>query len=281
MPKGPSNYCNPNRGPHGASHPEWGYRNEAFIWAKESPKVPNMLPFAKQMSLWTQRRGGSFPLCTLQSSNLPCHPNNPYTYSLGTISLAISHSINDAISFSESIEEIDEISAEIARIRYESELIIFAARFCEAAIKQMLYCTAFPSKLYATASMGQLLAQECRPCKNSSKTPHDISLLGALAHRFLLCHTLDRCAFDHLQLVARRRNLEAAHSDSQRIHPRTTTESRQHLAQSIKEIGYELGHMADHLGSIEERMLQEIALIISSYPASPAHDDLWRIPVRF
>lgn len=273
--------CGVARGPHGASHPEWAYRPEAIVWLGKVPVKPNIVPFAREMALWTQQKIHALPLHTKLSAKLTCEPSNPYTYSLGSISLALGHIINDAAGFSESTEAIDPIDAEITRIRYESELVIYSARFCEAAIKQMLYCTQFPVKMYEKASMGQLLARPCESCKKEGRKGHDISLLGALAHRFFVCHMLEDCAFDHLQMVARRRNLEAAHSESQSIHPRTAAQSRSHLAQSLAEIGYELGHMADHIGTIEEKIIAETELYISSYPAVPAVDRLSRIPVRW
>ena len=276
----PKKDCISHRGPHGATHPEWEYRREAAIWVGDLPVKPNIVPFAGEMSLWTQQKITEMPLHTAESSNLTCHPNNPYTYSLGAISLALCGVINDAYSFAESEKPIAPVDAEIARIRYESELIIYAARFCEATIKQMLYCTAIPKNLYGKASMGQLLARECLDCKKAGKQGHDISLLGALAHRFFLCDILDKCAFDHLQIVSRRRNLEAAHSESQSIQPRTAAESRKHLAKSLDEVGYELGHMADHIGKIEEKIIEEINLVISSYPSRPPFEQLSRIPVR-
>ena len=271
--------CNTTRGPHGATHPAWKVSRDAFIWDGATPKAPNLLPFAADMSLWTQRKLSSLPLIVHQSSNLPCQPSNPYTYSLATISTAIAQTLSEAIAFAESSEYIDNLSAEITRIRYESELVIFATRFCEAAIKQMLYCTNFPKKLYKNAGMGPLLSQECRPCKASTNA-HDVSLLGALAHRYALCHTLDFCAFDHLALLARRRNLETAHSDAQHLYPRTIIESRSKMKRTILDIGSELGHMADHLGAIEDKMIKEINLIIQAYPSPPKSGDLWKIPVR-
>lgn len=105
-------------------------------------------------------------------------------------------------------------------------------------------------------------------------------MLGSLAHRFFLCHVLDNCAIDHLQLVARRRNQEAAHSHSQSIHPRTARESRKHLAESLSEIGRELGHMADHIGEIEAKVIAETELFIRSYPNPSPWGELGKIPVR-
>jgi hypothetical protein len=233
------------------------------------------------MALWTQRKVSVLPLLTKLSAERLDQPTNPYTYSLCAISLALCCAINDSADFSTSATPIDPINAEIARIRYESELVIYSARFCEAAIKQMLYCTQVPAKMYAKASMGQLLARQCEQCTKDGKEGHDISLLGALAHRYFLCHVFDGCAFDHLQMVARRRNLEAAHSESQSIHPRTSEESRAHLAKSLDEIGYELGHMAEHIGSIEEKVIAEAKLYVRCHPSTPSIDALSRIPMRW
>lgn len=272
--------CESLRGPHGATHPEWAYRPEAIVWIGSLPAKPNLAPFASQMALWMQRRISELPLHTKLSAELTCHPKNPYTYSLGTISLALCNIINDAHAFSISTAMVGPVEAEITRIRYESELIIYSARFCEAAIKQMLYCTQVPAKTYRKAGMGELLATDCKSCRKAGQKGHDISLLGALAHRFFLCRAFDGCAFDHLQIVSRRRNLEAAHSESQSIHPRTAEESRLHLARSLGEIGQDLGHMADHIGSIELKMIAETELFIRSWPAVPSVDDLIRVPVR-
>lgn len=275
-----NNGCKAARGPHGATHQEWAYRSEAVVWVDRKPVKPNIIPFASEMALWTQQKVAALPLHTKLTQGIVGEPSNPYTYSLSAMSLAVGATINDAFEFSESTEPVDSVDAEVRRIRFESELIIYAARFCEAAIKQMLFCTQIPKVMYERASMGKLLASECEECKKAGKQRHDISLLGSLAHRFFLCHMLDGCAIDHLQMVARRRNLEAAHSESQSIHPRTATESRNHLARSLAEIGYELGHMADHIGKIEEKMIGETELFIRSYPNVSPRGELARIPVR-
>jgi len=268
------------RGAHGATHIEWAYRREAIIWIDEKPIKPNLIPFAKEMALWLQQKINSLPLHTNLEQDVVGALGNPYTYSLSALSLSIAAILDDAFDFCESTESMHPVDAEIQRIRFESELIIYAARFCEAAIKQMLYCTQTPAKMYESASMGKLLAQECDGCRKHGRMRHDISLLGSLAHRFFLCRMLDECAIDHLQIIARRRNLEAAHSESQSIQPRTESESKAHLTRSIKEIGQELGHMADHIGTIEDKIVAEVMLAIRSYPKAPTYIELAKIPVR-
>lgn len=272
--------CVGPRGPHGATHPGWAYRREAVVWIDSRPVRPNIIPFAGEMTRWLQRKVSAPPLHTKLAQGAIGEIANPYSYSLSAISMVICTAINDAFDFTESAKKVDVVDAEIKRIRLESELTLYAARFCEAAIKQMLYCTQVPARLYERASMGQLLALECENCKKAGKERHDISLLGSLAHRFFLCHILDNCAIDHLQLVARRRNQEAAHSDSQSIHPRTAADSRKHLAASLSAIGQELGHMANHIGEIEAKVIAETELFIKSYPRPSPWDALSRIPVR-
>lgn len=271
--------CKVMRGPHGATHPDWCYRPEAVVRLGALPIKPNLAPLAGEMALWLQTKIPGLSLHTEQSGTLTCQPKNPYTFSLCAIGYAFCRTVNDAFAFVESSEEIDPVDAEVKRIRYESELVIYAARFCEAAIKQMLYCTSFPADLYEKATMGQLLSRPCEAC-GKGKEGHDISLLGALAHRFFLCPMLDNCAIDHLLLVARRRNLEAAHSDSQSINPRTAAETRAHLNKSLFDIGHELGHMADHIGAIEAKMIAETELFITSGITGPTIGDLTKIPIR-
>lgn len=273
--------CNGATGPKHASHPEWVFRREAIQWLGTKPLKVNLVPFAKEMALWLAQRSSGLPLVTQHDQTRICQPSNPYTYSLGAISLAIARIVNDVSEFCDSRIPLDGTDAEISRIRLESELVIYSARFCEAAIKQMLYCANFPQKLYKGASLGGLLAQPCVPCRSAKRPKHEISLLGALAHRYYLCHVLDGCAFDHLQIVSRRRNLEAAHSDSQSVNPRTAQESRSQLAETLQKVGHELGHMADHLGEIEEKMVSEIELAIRRWPEVPSISDLTRIPVRW
>ncbi|MFI8735192.1 hypothetical protein ACIGKM_04685 [Ectopseudomonas toyotomiensis] len=274
------NDCRTPRGPHGATHQTWTYRPEAVVWIDGQPLKPNLIPFAGEMTRWLGQKISGLPLHTKLSQDIPGEVNNPYSYSLGAISIVIATIINDIVEFVESTDLIDIVDAEVTRIRLESELALYAARFCEASIKQMLYCTHIPAEMYTKASMGQLLARNCEDCRKAGRDGHDISLLGSLAHRFFLCHALDNCAIDHLQLVARRRNQEAAHSESQSIHPRSAKESREHLSNYLKEVGHELGHMADHIGEIEGKMILETEVFIRNYPNPSPLSELSKIPVR-
>ncbi len=52
------------------------------------------------------------------------------------------------------------------------------------------------------------------------------------------------------------------------------------IAKSLQEIGYELGHMAEHIGQIEQKMMAKMELAVRSYPGWSAQEDLMRVPVR-
>lgn len=268
------------KGPHKASHPAWAFRREAAIWIGEKPSLVNMLPVAAEMCEWTRQAPHGLSLCTESERGQVGAFTNPYTYHATAIGVALADIINSVNDFATSTEAREPLEAEIARIRLNNELVLYVARFCEAAIKQMLFCTQIPRRLYQRASLGQLLSVECDRCRKAGGSRHDISLLGALAHQYFLCHTLDSCVFTHLQLVARRRNLESAHSDSQNIHVRTAEQSRAQLAETLKNVGQELGHMTDHIGQIERRMIAEIEMYLAHYPDVPPAHLLMGIPAR-
>lgn len=268
------------RGPHAASHPPWAFRREAAVWIGDKPLLANMLPVAAEMCDWTRQGRQGLSLCTEGEKGEAGAFTNPYTYHSTAIGVSLADIINSANAFATSGEPMDALHAEIVRIRMNNELVLYVARFCEAAIKQMLFCTQIPRRLYQRASLGQLLSVECDRCRKAGASRHDISLLGALAHQYFLCHTLDSCVTTHLQMVGRRRNLESAHSDSQNLHVRTAAHSRAHVAETLKSVGQELGHMADHIGQIERRMIAEIEMYLLHYPDVPAATALMDIPAR-
>lgn len=268
------------RGPHGATHPPWGFRREAAMWNADVPIGPNMLPLAAEMCEWLAQKRVGLSVCVDEHRGKVGYATNPYSYHASTIGTSLGAIIRAAFTFSEASDELDALEAEITRVRLYNELILYSARFCEATIKQMLYCTQIPRRLYKRASLGQLLAVDCEACRKSGDEKHDISLLGALAHQYFLCHTLEHCMADHLTLVGRRRNVEAAHAESQTLDPRGAPLSREHLKRSLNEVGHEFAHMMDHIGQIELRMLSEISLINSSYPNIPDLRDFSLVPAR-
>jgi hypothetical protein len=204
---------------------------------------------------------------------------NPYTYATSSLALQLASAINQMSDFAGSTSPLPPIEAELSRIRFESELALLFTRFCEAAIKQMLYCTTFDEKDYRKATMGSLLAFDCRECRKAKK-PHFVSMLGALAHRYFCCYLLESCLFDHLAFAGTQRNHTAAHSDTKIPKACTVEESREAAMATLREVGHELGHMCQHIGEIEQKMISEISLWVRCYPETPGYQQFMKIPAR-
>jgi len=167
------------------------------------------------------------------------------------------------VAFSEGTDLIDSTEAEIKRIRLYTEHVLYSARLCEAFIKQMLFCTAFPESHYRGSALGSLLSRDCVECAHSSNTNgHRLSLLGSLAHRYGLCRYYEGCLVDHMTIVNRRRDVEAAHSGITEFNPSTPAEARKELKEQTNKVLTELAHMLEHLGHIEQRMVAELNQMI-------------------
>lgn len=270
----------PRRGHHHADHPPWTLRHEAAVWNESVPATPNLSPLCGWICAWLGQRVHELPIFTAADKQSSSTIQNPYTYSLNTIALSLSSAINETWEIVEDDSLDDPVETEIKRVRLEAELAINVARFCEAAIKQLLYCTTFKQARYERASLQQLLSKNCQECTDAGAPGHDVSLLGALAHRYMLCLEYEHCAFDHLQVIARRRNAEAAHADSPALNPRTAAESRHDLRASLLTLGHSLGHMADHISKIEAKMIKELELVIHHYPKRPPYEALLRVSCR-
>lgn len=268
------------RGPHGATHPPWAFRKDAALWFDGVPIAVNMLPLASEMSEWLRQKRNGLSACFEGDRQGLMAATNPYTYQTSTIGLLLADVINEAWEFANQTGEIHEVQAEVQRLRLSNELALYSARYCEATIKQMLYCTQVPRRLYKRAGLGQLLAMDCVDCRRAERPHHDVSLLGALAHQYFLCFEFDRCIVDHLPLVAKRRNLEAAHAESPLLDPKGTAQSRSCLHKVLNEIGDSLVHMMGHIGKIESRMIDELQLITEMHPGHPDPAAFMKIPAR-
>lgn len=218
-----------------AAHPGWAFRRESAIWVGDEHWSPNMTATSSEMSEWLSRTRPFMTVSSEAEKNKLVSYTNSYTYHASSLGAAFGAVVNDAHAFATSEEDLDPMEAEVTRIRLHSELALYAARFCEAAIKQMLYCTQIPRRLYKRAAIGQLLVIGCDACRKAVAEPHNISLLGALAHRYFLCHILDACVFEYLQLVEHRRNVEAAHSEALALNPRAAIASRQDMCKVLDE----------------------------------------------
>lgn len=267
-----------NDAAHSAVHPPWRLRRESAVFVGTKPIAANLLPLAGDMLDWLRQKG-QLSIVTEHQRGKTYSFTNPYTYSGSSLAVQLGGAINDIADFSSNDQALDSMEAEFRRIRLESELILQFSRFCEAVIKQMLYCTNLHDRLYKRAALGRLLAFDCRPCRKANK-PHYVSMLGALAHHYFECHVIEHCLFDHLAFVGNRRSEESAHSDSATPRFLDAGASREQAKRRLDEVGRELGHMCQHLGTIERKMIAEIDVFIRHAPNSPPHDELARIPVR-
>lgn len=239
-----------------------------------------MVPYAAEMALWLRRERHYIAMSTEAEKGVVGSLTNPYSYNASTLFGIIASTISTAVDFIESVADMPSFDAEAQRIRLQNELALTSARFCEATIKQMLFCTSIPHKLYKNRSLGQLLAMDCKDCRKAKRVTHDYSLLGALAHQYFQCHILEGCAYDHLALVNRRRNNEAAHSSLPAMRLRSVSASREDLRVYLDESIAELLHILGHIGDIETAMMREIELFISHRPNLPPLDELMQIPSR-
>ena len=264
-----------------AYHIQWPYSERAFLWndratkrRKTDPCGINFQPLATQLRLWLLQRGcevGYFEHD--RNGRGPGTLTNPYTESGSVLTLMYADVMNEAHAFKTSTSHMDDIEAEIRRARFYSEIALLNVRVSEACIKQLLHCTAIPTKDYKKATLSGLLDRDCRRCQKAG-TPHKISLLGSLAHRFRLCRQVESCLDQHLAIANRRRNAQASHATFYGFDPKPVAEVRARLDSEVKELGQELIHLLQHIGQIENRMREEL-----EYALSVGMLDPWWKPV--
>ena len=241
--------------PDMASHFEWEFRNEAYIWNGDDVIGINFHPTATEFQKWLKQEG-NFQVFSDRTTEGAF--TNPHTYQASALAGVMSHVINDSHSISTSQEPIDALDAEIQRVRSYNELVLYITRLCEALIKQLAFCTQIPKHYYFKASLGALLATGCKECRREKKPMHKISILGSLAHRYGHCLKYEHCLKDHLRIAGRRRNSEAAHSGMPDLQIRTAIESRAELHRDAYEIGTDLVHMLEHVSELEIEMKSEL-----------------------
>ncbi|WP_206818154.1 hypothetical protein [Chroococcus sp. FPU101] len=186
---------------------------------------------------------------------------NLYTRSGITLSLLMCRVINYSHDYAHGSEPThDEVDSEIERLRLYNEILLYSARLCEVAIKQLLYCTQIPESRYGRMALGQLLESPCPTCKRANgKEPHLVSLVGTLAHPYHLCLEFKHCAMDHMALVNKLRNSQAAHSGVQELNVKTSDISRSQLLEESSDILNGFLHMLLHVEDLEQNMLQDLA----------------------
>ena len=261
-----------NIDPNVAYHIEWQFRSEAFIRLGNQPQPlkVNINPIATELRNWLLRKGQVSLLVDKDKDELLSF-ENPYTYNASTIAGIFTHVMSSSHAFATSNEPISDIEAEIERIRLYNEQVLYTARFCEASIKQLLYCTQISRKLYKDASIGSLLSTKCRSCKGEKE--HKISLLESLAHRYGICREFEQCLSIHLKIANKCRNLTAAHSGIQDLRVITASDSKSQLLKDSTEAGKEFVHMLKHISDLETLMISELRKIVNRGFAS----DLERI----
>lgn len=244
---------------HG-THQPWRYRPNAFRWEGARIAGINFVPIAGPMRAWMQQQGSLF-LISREGQTKSGGYYNPYVFSGCTLSLLLGRVVNACHDFEESDEcDLDPIDAEVERLRLYNEAVLLTARVTEVAIKQLLYCTAIPEKHYRRMALGGLLESPCPGCKKAEgDRPHLVSLMGSLAHPFHLCLEFDKCALDHMFLVNKLRNAQAAHSEIQNIIVRSPAESKAQLRVEATEVFSGFLHLLTHLEKVESRMLDDLA----------------------
>lgn len=243
--------------PNIAYHFDWEFRREAAMWIGERAIGVNFHPLATEFRQWLLRIG-QFSVFAEEHKGSLASLTNPYSYHASVIAAILARAINASHGFATGTEPMDDVEADIERIRIYNEQVLYSARLCEATIKQLLHCTQIPDAYYKNAALGALLSSECRVCKKSGKPRHKISMLGSLAHRYHLCIAFEQCLFEHLKIVNRRRNVEAAHSETQGLRLRPSAESRAQLARDSIDVGNELVHMLQHVSDLESRIVNEL-----------------------
>lgn len=253
----------PHKGKNVAHHIEWEFRRESAIWVGNRPIRPNFHPLGTELRKWLIRQG--------QLRVISPNDNwftNPYTCDASVLAAAFAEVINDSHAFANSTELLAPLEAELKCIRLYTEYLLYPARLCEAFIKQLLFCTTFPEGEYRGSALGSLLSKDCNSCRQSKKERHKLSLLGSLAHRYRLCHAYEQCLNEHVKVVNRRRDIEAAHSGVTKFAHKLTRmsvpEMRKQLEEDFLEIGNEFVHMLDHISEIEDKMLAELNGLISA-----------------
>lgn len=253
----------PSREWHGAHH-EWSYGPQCFRWMDDNIVGVNFLPLATDMRAWL-RQQGQLSLAPEASMGGKGGYTNRYSFSGAALGLILARVVNSWHDFitaeSNGSREVDsEVDAEVERLRIYNEVVLYAARFCEVVIKQLLHCTQVPEKRFRGMALGALLEAPCPSCKKENgKKPHKVSLVGSLAHPFHLCLEFEQCAMGDMALVNTQRNNEAAHSDIQMPNIRTATESKAQLAKDCEGFLTRYIHMLSHLEDLEQRMLDDIA----------------------
>jgi hypothetical protein len=244
---------------HGVHQP-WAYRAEAFRWLGGEIVGINFLPLAQQMRAWLQQRG-QLHVASTADQKAEGGYTNPYTFNGVALSLIMGRVVNSFYDYiNGQTSDHDEVDAEIERLRLYNEVVLYSVRICEASIKQLLYCTQVPESRYKLMALGGLLESPCPSCrKQNGRKPHQVSLVGSLAHPFHLCLEFEHCAMDHMNLANRLRNSEAAHAGIQTLNITSVADSKAQLRKDCDEVLTGFLHLLSHVEKLEQSMLDNLA----------------------
>lgn len=261
----------PHSGKNIAYHMEWEFRKEAAVWIDGKPILPNFHPLATELRNWMLQQGDLKFFAPSDKKLSPAY-TNPYTYDGSILAVTFAQIINDSVLFIQGTEDIDSTQAEIKRIRFYTEQVLYIARLSEAFIKQLLFCTTFAEGEYKGSALGSLLSKDCNGCRSSKEQRHKISLLGSLAHRYSLCNAYEECLNEHMKIVNRRRDIEAAHSGLTEFIDREPSASREQLGKDISDLGDNFVHMLQHISDLEQQMLSEFRPMIAAEARRISHE---------
>ena len=112
-------------------------------------------------------RRGHLSLMSPSDSQTNGGLTNPYATNGVTLRLLMSRVINASHEYATTqTPSHDEVDAEVERLRLYNEVLLYSARLCEVAIKQLLYCTQIQESRYRRMALGALLVSFRQACMN-------------------------------------------------------------------------------------------------------------------
>ena len=85
---------------------------------------------------------------------------------------------------------------------------------------------------------------------------------------------------EHLKIANRRRNVEAAHSETQLLRKISANDSKSQLLKDSQEIGNEFVHILKHISDLETLMISELKKIANRYFANDLERLLNAVVIR-
>lgn len=251
-----------SRPPRHATHERWDFCARVFteVWdgiAEHPPKtVVNIHPFAGQLQRWLRQEPAELALITPGARTI----SNRYAHHASFLVAIFTEVVNDFHAFlrERSPSFVRAYEVDVRRMRFVSEMILYAVRIFEALLKQLLYCTQFDIRRYEKAALGQLLSSRCEACWREKKVVHKVSLAGSLAHRYGLCGQYEQCLRKDLQALNHLRNAQAAHATVGAVAISPSLDSAWTTGwEHLTWIGEKVTHMLGHVAELEVAMIAE------------------------